>query len=44
MDDFHKNLETFLGFSPKENNFLPSSYLYNLYSSCNLEIVRTEEL
>tara|TARA_B100000989_G_scaffold213913_1_gene162565 strand:- start:6992 stop:8416 length:1425 start_codon:yes stop_codon:yes gene_type:complete len=39
-----KILKLLLGFSPKENNFLPSSYLYNLYSSCNLEIVRTERI
>ena len=31
-------------FSPTKNNFLPSSYLNNLYSSCNLEIVRSEKL
>ena len=39
-----KILKYLFGFSPKKNNFLPSSYLYNLYSSCNLEIVRTERI
>ena len=37
-------LKTLLNFSPRKNNFLPSSYLSNLYSSCNLEIVRTERI
>ena len=39
-----KILKFFLIFSPRKNNFLPSSYLHNLYSSCNLEIVRTERI
>ena len=37
-------LKFFFNFSPKQNNFLPSSYLSNLYSSCNLEIVRSEKI
>ena len=41
---FIKILKIFFNFSPLKNNFLPSSYLNNLYSSCNLEIVRTEKL
>ncbi len=41
---FIKFLKMFFDFSPVKNNFLPSSYLNNLYSSCNLEIVRTERL
>ena len=41
---FIKFLKIFFDFSPVKNNFLPSSYLNNLYSSCNLEIVRTERL
>lgn len=39
-----KMLKFFFNFSPKQNNFLPSSYLTNLYSSCNLEIVRSEKI
>ena len=39
-----KILKFFFNFSPKKNNFLPSSYLSNLYSSCNLEIVRSEKI
>mgnify|MGYP001356502101 CR=1 FL=1 len=39
-----KFLKFFFNFSPKKNNFLPSSYLENLYSSCNLEIVRNEKI
>ena len=39
-----KFLKFFFNFSPKRNNFLPSSYLENLYSSCNLEIVRNEKI
>ena len=39
-----KFLKIFFDFSPRKNNFLPSSYLLNLYSSCNLEIVRTEKI
>ena len=41
---FIKILKYLLGFSPNKNNFLPSSYLHNLYSSCNLEIVRIERI
>ena len=39
-----KLLKSFFNFSPMRNNFLPSSYLNNLYSSCNLEVVRNEKL
>ena len=39
-----KLLKILLNFSPRKNNFLPSSYLSNLYSSCNLEIVRSEKI
>ena len=39
-----KFLKLFFTFSPMKNNFLPSSYLNNLYSSCNLEIIRNEKL
>ncbi len=39
-----KFLKILLNFSPRKNNFLPSSYLSNLYSSCNLEIVRSEKI
>ena len=39
-----KLLKFFFNFSPKKNNFLPSSYLENLYSSCNLEIIRNEKI
>ena len=39
-----KLLKIFLNFSPKKINFLPSSYLENLYSSCNLEIIRKEKI
>ena len=39
-----KFLKLFFTFSPLKNNFLPSSYLNNLYSSCNLEIIRNEKL
>ncbi len=39
-----KTLKYFFNFSPKKNNFLPSSYLDNLYSSCNLEVVRNEKI
>ena len=31
-------------FSPKKNNFLPSSYLSNLYEICNLEVIREEKI
>ena len=39
-----KFLKTIFNFSPIKNNFLPSSYLSNLYSSCNLEIIRSEKI
>ncbi len=39
-----KFLKIIFNFSPGKNNFLPSSYLSNLYSSCNLEIVRSEKI
>ncbi len=39
-----KFLKFFFNFSPKKNNFLPSSYLENLYSSCNFEIIRNEKI
>ena len=39
-----KFLKLFFNFSPKKNNFLPSSYLENLYSSCNLEVIRNEKI
>jgi hypothetical protein len=39
-----KILKIFSTFSPKKNNFLPSSYLENLYSSCNLEVIRNEKI
>tara|TARA_B100000282_G_C31731009_1_gene490970 strand:+ start:177 stop:1577 length:1401 start_codon:yes stop_codon:yes gene_type:complete len=39
-----KFLNMLFNFSPSKNNFLPSSYLSNLYSSCNLEIVRSEKI
>ena len=39
-----KILKFIFDFSPKKNNFLPSSYLENLYSSCNLEIIRNEKI
>ena len=39
-----KVLKIFFNFSPIRNNFLPSSYLNNLYSSCNLEVIRSEKL
>ena len=39
-----KILKNIFIFSPNKNNFLPSSYLENLYSSCNLEIIRSEKL
>jgi hypothetical protein len=41
---FIKFLKLFFSFSPLKNNFLPSSYLDNLYSSCNLEIIRKEKI
>ena len=39
-----KFLKIFFHFSPNKNNFLPSSYLNNLFSSCNLEVVRNEKI
>ena len=39
-----KILKIFITFSPTKNNFLPTNYLENLYSSCELEIVRRERL
>jgi len=39
-----KFLKFFFNFSPFKNNFLPSSYLNNLFSSCNLEIIRSEKV
>ena len=39
-----KLLKLFLNFSPKKNNFLPFSYLDNLFSICNLEIIRNEKI
>ena len=39
-----KFLKILFNFSPTKNNFLPSSYLSNLYSSCNLEIIRSEKI
>jgi hypothetical protein len=41
---FIKIIKFFFSFSPLKNNFLPSSYLENLYSSCNLEIIRKEKI
>ena len=39
-----KILKFFFDFSPLRNNFLPSSYLYNLFTICNLEVVRNERI
>jgi len=39
-----KTLKYFFNFSPVKNNFLPSEYLENLFSSCNLEVVRQEKI
>lgn len=39
-----KFLKIFFNFSPLRNNFLPSSYLNNLFTSCNLEVVRNEKI
>ena len=39
-----KILKFFFDFSPLRNNFLPSSYLNNLFTSCNLEVVRNEKI
>lgn len=41
---FIKLLKKIYKFSPNKNNFLPSSYLENLYTSCNLEIIRSEKI
>jgi len=41
---FIKLLKFFFNFSPTKNNFLPSSYLNNLYTSCNLEVIRNEKI
>ena len=41
---FIKLLKNFLNFSPNKNNFLPYSYLNNLFSMCNLEIIRNEKI
>ena len=41
---FIKILKFFFEFSPLKYNFLPSSYLNNLFSSCNLEVVRQEKI
>ena len=37
-------LKFFFDFSPLGNNFLPSSYLNNLFTICNLEVVRNEKI
>jgi len=39
-----KFIKSFFNFSPKKNNFLPYSYLDNLFSMCDLEIVRNEKI
>ncbi len=39
-----KIFKYFFKFSPTKNNFLPSSYLKNLFYSCNLEIIRNERI
>ncbi len=39
-----KILKFFLDFSPLRHNFLPSSYLNNLFEICNLEVVRNERI
>ena len=39
-----KILKFFFDFSPLKNNFLPSSYLNNLFTTCNLEVVRNERI
>tara|TARA_Y100000591_G_C21823489_1_gene695091 strand:+ start:200 stop:1624 length:1425 start_codon:yes stop_codon:yes gene_type:complete len=39
-----KILKYFFTFSPIKYNFLPSSYLENLFNSCNLEIIRNERI
>tara|TARA_A100001011_G_C14308609_1_gene844420 strand:+ start:1198 stop:2622 length:1425 start_codon:yes stop_codon:yes gene_type:complete len=37
-------LKFFFDFSPQRNNFLPSSYLNNLFNNCNLEVIRNEKI
>ena len=44
MVNNYKIFKNFFHFSPNKNNFLPSSYLNNLFSSCNLEVVRNEKI
>ena len=39
-----KILKFFFDFSPLKNNFLPSSYLNNLFTTCNLEVIRNEKI
>tara|TARA_B100000963_G_scaffold348761_1_gene356847 strand:- start:474 stop:1898 length:1425 start_codon:yes stop_codon:yes gene_type:complete len=39
-----KILKFFFDFSPLRHNFLPSSYLNNLFAICNLEVVRNERI
>ena len=39
-----KILKFFFHFSPLKNNFLPSSYLNNLFTTCNLEVIRNEKI
>ena len=39
-----KILKFFFDFSPLRHNFLPSSYLNNLFTICNLEVVRNERI
>jgi hypothetical protein len=41
---FIRLLKSFFNFSPKKNNFLPYSYLDNLFSICNLEVIRNEKI
>ena len=41
---FIKFLKSFINFSPRKNNFLPYSYLNNLFSICNLEVIRNEKI
>ena len=41
---FIKLLKSLFSFSPKKNNFLPYSYLDNLFSICNLEVIRNEKI
>ena len=45
LDDINKIFKNIFKFFPSKNNFLPSSYLNNLYSSCNSRNkVRNERL